>query len=102
MTARSFSIPTTVPLTTAPSCTPCPKDSSSILAKSSREGVAELVAVAMQTPKVRSAPDDVEWRFERTARWPRAGLRQPPKTGSPAQQPGDRNEGSGPARHQEA
>src|SRR5262245_20453753 len=50
MTARSFSIPTTVPLTTAPSCTPCPKDSSSILAKSSREGVAELVAVAMKSP----------------------------------------------------
>src|SRR5262249_19923961 len=50
MTARSFSIPTTVPLTTAPSWgLPWEKDSSSSLAKSSRVGVAELT-VAMNTP----------------------------------------------------
>src|SRR5215472_11995602 len=52
MTARSFSMPTTVPLTTAPSCgLPWAKDSSSIFAKSSRDGVAELTAVAMNTPQ---------------------------------------------------
>ena len=39
MTAMSFSMPTTVPLTTEPSCRlPWSKDSSSIVAKSSREG----------------------------------------------------------------
>ena len=52
MTARSFSIPTTVPLTTEPSCRlPWLNDSSSIAAKSSRDGAAELaVAVAMNSP----------------------------------------------------
>src|SRR6478609_3627818 len=51
MTARSFSIPTTMPLTTAPSCgLPWVKDSSSICAKSSRVGVADWVAVAMNSP----------------------------------------------------
>src|SRR5262245_38539523 len=50
MTARSFSMPTIVPLTTDPSCgAPCVKDSSSIAAKSSRVG-AEAVAVAMYSP----------------------------------------------------
>src|SRR5436190_13193661 len=58
MTARSFSIPTTVPLMTEPSCKlPWSKDSSSSLAKSSRDGAAALdcavdcaVAVAMNSP----------------------------------------------------
>src|SRR5882757_3834574 len=51
MTARSFSMPTTVPLTTEPSCR-CHwvNDSSSIIAKSSRDGAAKLVAVAMNSP----------------------------------------------------
>jgi len=51
MTATSFSIATTVPLTTLPSCgLPWVKDSSNIFAKSSRDGAAELTAVAMNTP----------------------------------------------------
>src|SRR5262249_19001096 len=57
---RSFSIPTTVPLTTEPSCRlPCVNDSSSILAKSSRDEAAELVAiaVAMNSPGWRVASD---------------------------------------------
>ena len=51
MTAMSFSMPTTLPLTTDPSCRlPPPKDSSSMAAKSSRDGAA-AVPVAMQSPK---------------------------------------------------
>src|SRR5450759_4835813 len=53
MTAKSFSIPTTLPLMTEPSCKlPVWKDSSSIVAKSSRVGAA---AVAMKSP-VSGAP----------------------------------------------
>src|SRR5262249_43378459 len=52
MTARSFPLSTTVALTKAPSWgLPWAKDSSSIFAKSSRDGVAELTAVAMNTPQ---------------------------------------------------
>src|SRR5262245_27603971 len=51
MTARSFSIPTTLPFTTEPSCgLPWVKDSSSIFAKSSRDGAADGLAVAMNAP----------------------------------------------------
>src|SRR5215470_3571235 len=56
MTARSFSIPTTVPLTTEPSCRlPWVNDSSSSLAKSSRDGATVLV-VAMDSPVSGSCP----------------------------------------------
>jgi hypothetical protein len=51
ISAMSFSIPTTLPLTTVPSCRlPWPNASSSIAAKSSRVGAA-AVAVAIQTPE---------------------------------------------------
>src|SRR5262245_62198909 len=83
MTATSFSIATTVPLTTAPSCgLPCAKDSSSIFAKSSRDGAAGLTAVAMNTPQVDDCPDGIDGVFPAGAE---DHLRQPPRcVGSPA------------------
>src|SRR5262245_43577840 len=72
MTARSFSIPTTVPLTTAPSCgLPWVKDSSSICAKSSRVGLADWVAMAMNSPEVTVDVGFGWWRFGRKSRGPR-------------------------------
>ena len=79
----SFSMPTTLPLTTEPSCR-CPpsKDSSSILAKSSREGVwAVAVAVAMNSPVVRCA-GGLDWRSKSAGRSFRKTLRRPPESRS--------------------
>src|SRR5579883_64429 len=51
MMATSFSMPTTVPLMTDPSCRlPPPNDSSSRAAKSSRVGAADATAVAIKAP----------------------------------------------------
>ena len=56
MTARSFSMPTTVPLMTDPSCRlPLGERFLEQLAKSSRDGAAAVLAVAMNSPDCGSA-----------------------------------------------
>src|SRR5688572_17385799 len=94
ITARSFSIPTTLPLTTVPSdgVPPWVNDSSSIAAKSSRDGVAEPAAgVAMNSPALRAAGLR-DWAFR--ARGPKA-LRAFGATDEqrPGAIPSDRNDG---------
>src|SRR5262245_24934012 len=74
MTANSFSTPTTLPLMTEPSCMfPLPNDSSSSLAKSSREGA---VAVAMKSPE--AVRRRVGMAFEGNGAEVPAELRRPP------------------------
>src|SRR5262249_25977157 len=87
MTARAFSIPTIVPLTTAPSCglPPWVKASSSIFAKASRVGVAELLAMAMNSPRVRLLR-----KFRAQGRSP-AGL-SGSRQSMAARRPSDRND----------
>src|SRR5262252_10233580 len=76
MTANSFSTATTFPLMTEPSCKfPPPKDSSSSLAKSSREGA---VAVAMESP-VRGRAGGLNGVPNARAEGP-ADLRRPPES----------------------
>src|SRR5262249_35234505 len=76
MTANSFSMPTTFPLMTEPSCRiPRPKDSSSSLAKSSREGA---VAVTMASPVCR-APEGLNGVPNARAEGP-ADQRRPPES----------------------
>src|SRR5262245_42022748 len=99
MTARSFSIPTTLPLTTVPSCKlPWPNASSSIAAKSSRVGAAAAaVAVAMNSPVAARQRVGIRALRELGPQVPR-DLRQPPRDGGPALDPIVRNDDECPAQ----
>src|SRR5215470_15071702 len=99
MTARSFSIPTILPLTTDPSCKlPWVNDSSSSLAKSSRDGVATLAAVAMDSPVGGCGPAATHTVLTQArSTYVDVHLRN----GCRARRPSDRSDDSGPdARHQ--
>ena len=91
MMATSFSMPTTVPLITEPSCRfPEVKDSSSIAAKSSREGVA-VAAWAMNSPDC-GAPGWNNGVPNARAKGPARPLETAAKRRAGAYQPFDRND----------